>query len=92
MANLLNLLTKNQHIVRYPFEATGKIIGIPPELFDNGYMFLSFNVISLFINIAITFRKATSVKSETHNHNGTPTIWFKLPCTLLYNKDSYELY
>ena len=54
LANLLNPLTLNNFTVKDSFDAANKIQQIPKELFDSGNRFVSFDVISLFINIPLT--------------------------------------
>ena len=51
LANLLNPLTLNDFTVKDSFDAANKIQQIPKELFDSGNRFVSFDVISLFINV-----------------------------------------
>ena len=53
LANLLNPLTLNDFIVNDSFDASNKIQKIPKELFDSGYKFVSFDVISLFTNVPL---------------------------------------
>ena len=52
-ANLLNPLTLNDFTVKDLFDAANKIQQIPKELFDSGYKFVSFDVISLFTNVPL---------------------------------------
>ena len=52
LANLLNPLTQMEDIVKDPFEAVIMIHKIPPELFDQGYWYFSFDV-TLFTNIPL---------------------------------------
>ena len=51
LANLLNLLTQNDHSVKDSFEASSRIQNISPTLFEQGYVFVSFDVVSLFTNV-----------------------------------------
>ena len=53
LANLLNPLTLNDFTVKDSFDAANKIQQIPKELFDSGYKFMSFDVISLFTNVPL---------------------------------------
>ena len=53
LANLLNPLTLNDFTVKDSFDAANKIQQIPKELFDSGYKFVSFDVISLFTNVPL---------------------------------------
>ena len=50
----MNPLTLNNFTVKDSFDAANKIQQIPKELFDSGNRFVSFDVISLFINIPLT--------------------------------------
>ena len=51
LANLLNPLTLNDFTVKDSFDAANKIQQIPKELFDSANRFVSFDIISLFINV-----------------------------------------
>ena len=53
LANLLNPLTQNGHSVEDSFEASSRIQNVSPTLFDQGYVFVSFDVVSLFTNVAL---------------------------------------
>ena len=53
LANLLNPLTQNDHSVKDSFEASSRIQNISPTLFELGYVFVSFDVVSLFTNVAL---------------------------------------
>ena len=53
LANLLYPLTFNNFIVKDSFDATNKIQEILKELFDSGYKFVSFDVISLCAHIPL---------------------------------------
>ena len=53
LANLLNPLALNDFTVKASFDAANKIQQVPKELFDSGYKFASFDVISLFTNIPL---------------------------------------
>ena len=53
LANLLNLLTQNDHSVKDSFEASSRIQNISPTLFEQGYVFVSFDVVSLFTNVSL---------------------------------------
>ena len=50
LSSLLNPLTINNYSVEDSFEATKHIKATPPELFNEGCKFISFNVTSLFTN------------------------------------------
>ena len=53
LAGLLNPLTLNQYSLRNSFDAADAIKSIPPELFSQGYKFVSFDVESLFTNVPL---------------------------------------
>ena len=53
LANLLNPLTLNDFAVKDSFDAADKTQEILKELFDSGYRFVSFDVISLFTNVPL---------------------------------------
>ena len=50
---LLNPLTQYEFIIRDFFDAANKIKSILPEVFDDGYIFSSFDVESLFTNVPL---------------------------------------
>ena len=53
LANLLNPLTQKNHSVKDSFEASSRIQNISPTLFEQGYVFVSFDVVSLFTNVLL---------------------------------------
>ena len=53
LTNLLNPLTQNDYTVKDSFEVINMIHKIPPELFDGGYRYFSFDVTSLFTNFPL---------------------------------------
>ena len=53
LKNLLNPLTQNEYTVKDSFEAVNKIRNIPPELFEQGYSYVSFDVESLFTSVPL---------------------------------------
>ena len=53
LTKLLNPLTQNEFIIRDCFDAANKIKSIPPKVFDDGYIFASFGVESLFTNVPL---------------------------------------
>ena len=53
LTRLLSPLTQNEYSVKDSFEAVDRIRSIPPELFDEGYRYVSFNVTSLFTSIPL---------------------------------------
>ena len=56
LANLLSPLTQNGHSVKDSFEASSRIQNISPTLFEKGYVFISFDVVSLFTNVPLDRR------------------------------------
>ena len=50
---MLSPLTQNEYSVKDSFEAVNRIRSIPPELFDEGYHYISFDITSLFTNIPL---------------------------------------
>ena len=50
LSSLLQPLTHNDYNLKDSFDAVKRIRSIPPELFDDDYQFVSFNVQSLFTN------------------------------------------
>ena len=53
LASLLNPLTINDYNLKDTFDAVSAIKAIPPDLFDQGYRFVSFDVESLFTNVPL---------------------------------------
>ena len=53
LSELFNLLTSNEYTIKDSFEAATRINNIPLELFDQGYIFVSFDVVSLFANVPL---------------------------------------
>ena len=53
LTELLNPLTQNEFMIGDSFDAANKIKSILPEAFDDGYIFVSFNVESLFTNVPL---------------------------------------
>ncbi|XP_066926566.1 uncharacterized protein [Clytia hemisphaerica] len=53
LANLLNPLTINEFTLKDSFETTTRIRNIPNELFEQGYVLVSFDVVSLFTNVPL---------------------------------------
>ena len=53
LANLLNPLTQNDHSAKDSFEASSRIQNISLTLFEQGYVFVSFDVVSLFTNVPL---------------------------------------
>ena len=50
---LLSPLTQNESSVKDSFEAVNRICSIPPELFDESYCYISFDVTSLLTNVPL---------------------------------------
>ena len=53
ISKLLHPLTQNQYHLKDSFDAAEKISGIPRQLYDDGYRFVSFDVKSLFTNVPL---------------------------------------
>ena len=53
LANLLNPLTQKNHSVKDSFKASIRNQNISPTLFEQGYVFVSFDVVSLFTNVPL---------------------------------------
>ena len=53
LRDLLNPLTSNEYTIKDSFDAVTRIKNIPQELFDQGYIFVSFDVVSLFTNVPL---------------------------------------
>ena len=51
LTDLLNPLTHNEFVLKDSFDAAAKIDNIPQQLFDNGYIFASLDMTSLFTNM-----------------------------------------
>ena len=53
LANMLISLTQNSHSVKDSFETASRIQNIPNTLFQQGYVSVSFDVVSLFTNVPL---------------------------------------
>ena len=53
LSEVLNPLTSNEYTIKDSFDAVTRIKNIPQELFDQGYIFVSFDVVSLFTNVPL---------------------------------------
>ena len=53
LAKLLKPLTENEFSYKDSFDATRRIQSLPQDLFDKGYIFVSFDVESLFTNVPL---------------------------------------
>ena len=49
----MNALTSNEYMIKDSFDAVTRIKNIPQELFDQGYRFASFDVVSFFTNVPL---------------------------------------
>ena len=67
LTNLLNPLTQNHYSVKDSFEASSRIQNISPTLFEQGYVFVSFDIVSLFTNVCkkTTFSFNDNVYKQT---------------------------
>ena len=68
LTNLLNPLTLNDHTIKDSFDAASRIRNIPKNLFDQGYVFVSFDVTSLFTNVPLT-RTINVILNRVYNQN-----------------------
>ena len=50
MANILNPVTQDDHSVKDSFETYNRIQYVPHILYEQGYVFASFDILSLFTN------------------------------------------
>ncbi|XP_066924964.1 uncharacterized protein [Clytia hemisphaerica] len=50
LSSILNPLTRNEFTLKDSFDAANRINVIPTELFEQGYKYVSFDVVSLFTN------------------------------------------
>ena len=53
LSELLNPLTSNEYTIKDSFDAATRIKSIPQQLLDQGYRFVSFDVVSLFTNVPL---------------------------------------
>ncbi|XP_066930298.1 uncharacterized protein [Clytia hemisphaerica] len=53
LSSLLNPLTQNEFTLKDSFDASSRINQIPKELFDEGFKYVSFDVVSLFTNVPL---------------------------------------
>ena len=59
LSSLLQPLTRSDYNLKDSFDAVKRIRSIPPELFDEHYQFVSFDVQSLFTNVPV--KKTTNI-------------------------------
>ena len=52
-SELFNPLTSNEYIIKDSFDAVTRTKNILGELFDQGYGFVSFDVVSVFTNVPL---------------------------------------
>ena len=74
LANLLNPLTQNDHSVKDSFEASSRIQNISLTLFEQGYVFVSFDVVSLFSNVPLDRTIKTILKRSYEDKLITTTL------------------
>ena len=53
LSKLLNPLTQNEYTLKDSFDAVSRIHQIPENLFEQGYQYVSFDVVSLFTNVPL---------------------------------------
>ena len=68
LTELLTPLTHNEFVLKNSFDAVAKIHNIPPQLFDNGCIFASFDVTSLFTNVPLN-RTVNIILDRVYNEN-----------------------
>ena len=86
MTELLNPLTQNEFIIRDSFDAANKIKSILPKVFNDGYIFASFNVESLFTNVPLQ-RTINIILDRVYN-NKLVTTQLKKPTLKKLIKDT----
>ena len=55
LSDLLFPLTCNDYSLKDTFEAAERIKSIPKQLFEDGYKFVSFDVVSLFTKVTLRY-------------------------------------
>ena len=68
LTKLLPPLIHNKFVLKDFFDDAAKILNIPPQLFNNGYISASFDVTSLFTNVAL-HRTVNIILDRVHNEN-----------------------
>ena len=68
LTELLTPLTRNEFVLKDSFDAAAKICNIPRQLFDNGYIFASFDVTSLFTNVPLNIT-VNIILDRVYNEN-----------------------
>ena len=68
LTELLTRLTQNEVVLKNPFDAATKICNIPAQLFDNVYIFESFDRSSLFTNLPLN-RTVNIISDRLYNEN-----------------------
>ena len=69
----LTPLTHNEFFLKDAFDAAAKICNILPQLFDNGYIFASFDVTPLFTNVPLNMT-VNIILDFVYNENLVNTI------------------
>ena len=77
LANLLNPLTTNEYTFRDSFDAAEKIRAIPKTLFDEGYVYVSFDVESLFTNVPLKRTNFEQNLQKTSSTNKVETTYIE---------------
>ena len=85
LTEFLNPLTQNKFIIRDSFDAANKIKSVSPEVFDDGYIFASFDVESLFTNVPLQ-RIINIVLDRVYNNKLTAPQLKKWTLKKLINK------
>ena len=68
LTELLTPLTHNEFVLKDYCDAAAKNCNIPAQLFDNGYIFVLFDVTSLLINVLLN-RKVNIILDHVYNEN-----------------------
>ena len=83
LSSLPNPLTINNYSIEDSFEAAKRIKAIPPELFNEGYKFISFDTTSLFTNVPLK-RTVNIILKRIYIDKVIPSSYF----TKTHNEES----
>ena len=64
LSELLNPLTSNEYTIKDSFDGATRIKSIPQKLLDQGYRFVSFDVVSLFTNVPLQKKNRRHIKKR----------------------------
>ena len=65
LSELLNPLTSNEYTIKDSLDAVTPIKNIPEELFDQGYRFVSLDVVYLFTNMLLRKNNQHCIKNSS---------------------------